>query len=203
MLEEGSQCFVGVPPCRRGLCRGADVVELAGVDGLSELTRTYSGAKAGLQSFPANDLLGVAFGIMQAGSGVSYIGYNPGAVSTGTPASLPQPLRAATKAFFTLFATSAPRAIAPMTVLLDDPLAEPFTAHRQKRRLPLDGSAFDWHDAQRLHDITRELIRADAIHQQDILNGCSWVPLPRGSENDGQRQSGRRPDDQRVCQHSS
>ncbi|MEW9534015.1 SDR family NAD(P)-dependent oxidoreductase [Microbispora sp. NPDC049125] len=123
-----------------------------------QLTRSYSGTRATLQSFRANDLLGVAFGVLHAGSGVSYIGYNPGVVSTGMPASLPQPLRAATKAFFTLFATSVPRATAPMTALLDDPPAEPFTAHWQKRRLPLTGRAFDRHDAQRLHDITRELI---------------------------------------------
>ncbi|MFI7611053.1 SDR family NAD(P)-dependent oxidoreductase [Nonomuraea terrae] len=123
-----------------------------------QLTRTYSGTKATLQSFRANDLLGVAFGVLHADSGVSYIGYNPGVVSTGMPASLPQPLRATTKTFFTLFATSVPRAIAPMTALLDDPPAGPFTAHWQKRRLPLDGRAFDRHDALRLHGLTRELI---------------------------------------------
>ncbi|TDD53257.1 SDR family NAD(P)-dependent oxidoreductase [Nonomuraea terrae] len=123
-----------------------------------QLTRTYSGTKAILQSFRANDLLGVAFGVLHADSGVSYIGYNPGVVSTGMPASLPQPLRATTKTLFTLFAASVPRAIAPMTALLDDPPAEPFTAHWQKRRLPLDGRAFDRHDALRLHDLTRELI---------------------------------------------
>ncbi|WP_433445012.1 SDR family NAD(P)-dependent oxidoreductase [Nonomuraea sp. CA-141351] len=123
-----------------------------------QLTRTYSGTKATLQSFRANDLLGVAFGALHADSGISYIGYNPGVVSTGMPESLPQPLRAATKAFFTLFATSVPKAIAPMTALLNDPPTQPFTAHWQKRRLSLDGRAFDRDDALRLHDLTRELI---------------------------------------------
>ncbi|MFF0869767.1 SDR family NAD(P)-dependent oxidoreductase [Nonomuraea sp. NPDC003560] len=123
-----------------------------------QLTRAYSGAKATLQSFRANDLLGVAFGVLHAGSGVSYVGYNPGVVSTGMPASLPQPLRAATRAFFTVFATSVPKAIEPMTVLLDDPPAEPFTAHWGRRRLPLDGRAFDRDDALRLHELTQELI---------------------------------------------
>ncbi|MEU6740199.1 SDR family NAD(P)-dependent oxidoreductase [Streptosporangium sandarakinum] len=123
-----------------------------------QLTRAYSGTKATLQSFRANDLLGVAFGVLHAGSGVSYIGYNPGVVSTGMPESLPQPLRAATKAFFAMFATSVPKATAPMTALLDDPPAEPFTAYWQKRRLSLDGRAFARQDALRLHDLTRELI---------------------------------------------
>ncbi|MFC4121516.1 hypothetical protein [Nonomuraea zeae] len=66
-----------------------------------QLTRTYSGTKATLQSFRADDLLGVAPGVLHADSGVSCIGYNPGAVSTGMPASLPQPLRAVTKAHST------------------------------------------------------------------------------------------------------
>ncbi|GAA3428911.1 hypothetical protein GCM10018953_60950 [Streptosporangium nondiastaticum] len=123
-----------------------------------QLTRAYSGTKATLQSFRANDLLGVAFGVLHAGSGVSYIGYNPGVVSTGMPESLPQPLRAATKAFSAMFATSVPKATAPMTALLDDPPAEPFTAYWQKRRLSLDGRAFARQDALRLHDLTRELI---------------------------------------------
>ncbi|MGV9600922.1 SDR family NAD(P)-dependent oxidoreductase [Streptosporangium sandarakinum] len=123
-----------------------------------QLTRAYSGTKATLQSFRANDLLGVAFGVLHADSGISYIGYNPGVVSTGMPQSLPQPLRAATKALFAMFAASVPRATAPMTALLDDPPAEPFTAYWQKRRLPLNGRAFDRQDALRLHHLTRELI---------------------------------------------
>ncbi|MEU1392833.1 MULTISPECIES: SDR family NAD(P)-dependent oxidoreductase [unclassified Nonomuraea] len=123
-----------------------------------QLTRAYSGTKAILQSFRANDLLGVAFGVLHAGSGVSYVGYNPGVVSTGMPASLPQPLRAGTRAFFALFATSVPKATVPMIALLDDPPAEPFTAHWGRRRLPLDGRAFDRDDALRLHELTQELI---------------------------------------------
>ncbi|MER6583955.1 hypothetical protein [Nonomuraea sp. NPDC001023] len=95
---------------------------------------------------------------MHAGSGVSYVGYNPGVVSTGMPASLPQPLRAATRALFTVLATSVPKATGPMTALLDDPPAEPFTAHWGKRRLPLDGRAFDRDNALRLHELTQELI---------------------------------------------
>ncbi|WP_219518338.1 SDR family NAD(P)-dependent oxidoreductase [Nonomuraea ceibae] len=125
-----------------------------------QLARRYSGARATLQSFRANDLLGVAFGVRHAGGGVPYVGYNPGVVSTGMPASLPQPLRAVAKAFFTLFATSVPKAIAPMTALLDDPPGEPFTAHWQRRRLSLGGRAFDRQDALRLHDLTHDLIPA-------------------------------------------
>lgn len=123
-----------------------------------QLTRSYSGTKATLQSFRANDLLGVAFGVLHGDSGVPYVGYNPGVVSTGMPASLPKPLRAPAKAFFTLFAAPVAKATPPMTALLDDPPGEPFTAYWRRRRLSLDGRAFDRDDALRLHDLTRALI---------------------------------------------
>ncbi|MEV0386473.1 SDR family NAD(P)-dependent oxidoreductase [Nonomuraea sp. NPDC050643] len=123
-----------------------------------QLARAYSGTRATLQSFRANDLLGTAFGLLHAGSGIRYTGYNPGMVSTGMPSSLPRPLRPVTKASFALFATSVTKAIRPMTALLDDPPGEPFTAHWLRRRLPLEGRAFDKDDALRLHELTRELI---------------------------------------------
>ncbi|MFH8447646.1 SDR family NAD(P)-dependent oxidoreductase [Streptomyces fungicidicus] len=125
-----------------------------------QLTRGYSGFRATLQSFRANDLLGAAFAALHAGTPVRYIGYNPGVVSTGMPNHLPQPLRTLTKATFAVLATSVPKAVIPMTRLLDEPPAEPFTAYRATRRLSLKGPAFDQDDALRLHRLTQELISA-------------------------------------------
>ncbi|MEU7003190.1 SDR family NAD(P)-dependent oxidoreductase [Nonomuraea sp. NPDC046570] len=125
-----------------------------------QLTSRYSGTKATLQSFRANDLLGVAFAELYAGTPIGYIGYNPGVVSTGMPAHLPQPLRAAAKASLPLFGTSVTKAITPMTALLDDPPGEPFAAYFTKRRLPLSGRTFDRADALRLHHLTQSLIDA-------------------------------------------
>ncbi|MFI7611006.1 SDR family NAD(P)-dependent oxidoreductase [Nonomuraea terrae] len=124
-----------------------------------QLTRRYNGTRATLQSFRANDLLGMAFGELYGGA-VRYVGYNPGVVSTGMPTHLPPPLRALVKATFPLLATSVAKAITPMTTLLDDPPAEAFSAYFTKRRLSLDGSAFDREQAIRLHRLTQRLTDA-------------------------------------------
>ncbi|MFK4271132.1 SDR family NAD(P)-dependent oxidoreductase [Streptomyces milbemycinicus] len=120
----------------------------------------YSGTKATLQSFRANDLLGVAFAALYPHTPVRYIGYNPGIVSTGMPAHLPGPLRPLAKAAFAVCATSVAKAVTPMTGLLDDPPGDPFTAYRTKRRLALKGRAFDPDAALRLHHLTRDLLDA-------------------------------------------
>ncbi|GCE00833.1 SDR family NAD(P)-dependent oxidoreductase [Embleya hyalina] len=123
-----------------------------------QLTRRYSGTKATLQSFRANDLLGAAFPEVHAGTPIRYIAYNPNVVATGMPDHLPQPLRTLVKACFAVFATAPEKAVEPMTRLLDDPPAPPFTAYRTTRRLPLTAPAFDRDSALRLHHLTRELI---------------------------------------------
>ncbi|MEU5927769.1 SDR family NAD(P)-dependent oxidoreductase [Streptomyces antimycoticus] len=125
-----------------------------------QLARRYSGFKATLQSFRANDLLGVAFAALHADTPIRYVGYNPGVVSTGMPGHLPQPLRALTKASFTLFAASVTKAVTPMACLLDEPPGERFTAHRATHQLPLKGPAFDQASALRLHHLTHDLINA-------------------------------------------
>ncbi|NGN68107.1 SDR family NAD(P)-dependent oxidoreductase [Streptomyces sp. A7024] len=143
---------VGTPGIRLGRVHFDDV----------QLARRYSGTKATLQSFRANDLLGVAFAACYPGSAIRYVGYNPGVVSTGMPDHLPQPLRTLAKAQFALFATSVPKAIGPMVRLLDDPPNLPFSAYRGKRQLPLKAPAFDQDAAQRLHHLTQELLEEAA-----------------------------------------
>ncbi|WP_413099160.1 SDR family NAD(P)-dependent oxidoreductase [Streptomyces sp. Inha503] len=125
-----------------------------------QLARRYSGTRATLQSFRANDLLGVAFAALHADTPIRYIGYNPGVVSTGMPNHLPQPLRAVTKASFALLAASVPKAVAPMTRLLDEPPDAPVSAYRTTRRVPLSGRTFDREAALRLHRLTQELVDA-------------------------------------------
>lgn len=124
-----------------------------------QLTRRYSGTKATLQSFRANDLLGVAFAAVHADTPIRYIGYNPGVVATGMPDHLPQPLRTLTKASFTLLATSVAKAVTPMTRLLDDPPGERFTAYRTTRRLLPKGPSFEEDVALRLHRLTQDMVR--------------------------------------------
>ncbi|MET8489776.1 SDR family NAD(P)-dependent oxidoreductase [Streptomyces tendae] len=119
-----------------------------------QLAAGYSGTRATLQSFRANDLLGVAYGAVHPETPVRYVGYNPGVVATGMPEHLPQPLRTLTKASFALLAASVAKAVTPMVRLLDEPPGEPFTAYRTTRRLPLKGASFDRDAALRLHRLT-------------------------------------------------
>ncbi|MFE0171305.1 SDR family NAD(P)-dependent oxidoreductase [Streptomyces sp. NPDC059002] len=123
-----------------------------------QLTRRYSGTKATLQSFRANDLLGVAFPVVHADTPIRYLAYHPGVVATGMPTHLPQPLRSLTKASFALFATPVAKAVDPMTRLLDDPPGPGFTAYHTERQLPLKGPAFDEEAALRLHRLTQDLL---------------------------------------------
>lgn len=124
-----------------------------------QLTRSYSGTRAVLQSFRANDLLGVSFAELYGRSGpVRYVTYNPGVVATGMPDHLPGVLRTLAKASFKVLATPVDRALPPMTGLVDDPPAEPFTAFRGDRRIRTDRPAFDRDAALRLHCLTRDLL---------------------------------------------
>ncbi|AGP60506.1 SDR family NAD(P)-dependent oxidoreductase [Streptomyces rapamycinicus] len=141
---------VGTPGVRLGRIHWDDL----------QLARRYSGTRATLQSFRANDLLGVAFAALHADTPIRYIGYNPGVVSTGMPHHLPQPLRAVTKASFALLAASVPKAVAPMARLLDEPPDAPVSAYRATRQVPLKGHAFGREAALRLHHLTRELVDA-------------------------------------------
>ncbi|WEV25596.1 SDR family NAD(P)-dependent oxidoreductase [Streptomyces sp. 71268] len=125
-----------------------------------QLERRYGGFKATLQAFRANDLLGAVYPSRYPDTPIRYVGYHPGVVSTGMPHHLPPPWRALTRATFAVLATSVPKAVAPMTHLLDEPPVDAFSAYQRKRRLAVTGRAFDESAAARLHEVTRELIGA-------------------------------------------
>ncbi|WP_244164768.1 hypothetical protein [Streptomyces silaceus] len=128
-----------------------------------QLARRYGGTKATLQSFRANDLLGVAFAAVHADTRIRYIGYNPGVVATGMPNHLPQPLRTLTKASFAVFAASVAKAVTPMARLLEEPQGERFAIYRNTRQLPLKGKSFNQGTALRLHRVTQELLRTPSM----------------------------------------
>ncbi|MFE6778305.1 SDR family NAD(P)-dependent oxidoreductase [Streptomyces sp. NPDC057702] len=126
-----------------------------------QLADRYSGPRATLQAFRANDLLGTAYPALYPQTPVRYVGYHPGVVSTGMPQHLPQPWRTLTRATFAVLATPVAKAVVPAVRLLDDPPPAPFTAYHRGRQLPLRGAAFDRVAALRLHDLTRELVGLD------------------------------------------
>ncbi|MEV5979706.1 SDR family NAD(P)-dependent oxidoreductase [Streptomyces sp. NPDC052114] len=128
-----------------------------------QLARRYGGTKATLQSFRANDLLGVAFAAVHADTRIRYIGYNPGVVATGMPNHLPQPLRTLAKASFAVFAASVAKAVTPMAQLLDEPQGDRFAVYRNTRQLPLKGASFNQETAMHLHHLTQELLRTPSM----------------------------------------
>ncbi|MFI0977602.1 SDR family NAD(P)-dependent oxidoreductase [Streptomyces sp. NPDC021093] len=136
-----------------------------------QLARRYGGTKATLQSFRANDLLGVAFAAVHADTRIHYIGYNPGVVATGMPNHLPRPLRTFAKASFAVLADSVAKAVAPMAQLLDGPPGEGFTAYRGTRQLPLKGGAFDEDAALRLHRLTQDLLHDRTGTESGVRRG--------------------------------
>lgn len=123
-----------------------------------QMERQYNGNRATLQSFRANDLLGVAFAADYPDGPVSYIGYNPGVVSTGMPNALPLPLKIMTKATFAVAATPVHKAIRPMVELLENPPQGTFVAHWKRKPVKLEGKAFDPESARRLKALTEDLV---------------------------------------------
>ncbi|MFE0106220.1 SDR family NAD(P)-dependent oxidoreductase [Streptomyces sp. NPDC059009] len=155
---------------------GTPGIGLGGIHwGDLQLERGYSGSKATLQSFRANDLLGVAFAEAYADGPVSYIGYHPGVVATGMPGALPLPLRLLTQAAFTLAATPVHKAVRPMVELLEyPPGGGAFAAYRKKKRVEVEGNkSFDPGDARRLKAITEELVKGQEFGEK----GKGNVPL--------------------------
>lgn len=121
---------------------------------------SYTGMRASMQASRGNDLLGVEFAARYPDTRIRYLLHNPGFVRTAMADPLPQPMRALTKTLAVVFATSASTAAQRISALMADPPAEPVSAFMRRRRLPLDGPAFDPDTARRLHEVTRELIAA-------------------------------------------
>lgn len=142
------------------------VLNLAGPGGLPgrihwddpQLRHGYSGKTAAMQASRCNDLLGVGFPRSHPGTKIRYVLYNPLFVKTGMADPLPQPMRAVTKTLALLLAQRVERAIVPMAALMDDPPAEPVSAFRRGKPLPLTGKDFDPEAADRLHRLTLEIL---------------------------------------------
>lgn len=118
----------------------------------------YKGMKAATQASRSIDLLGVDFPRRHPGTAVKYVLYNPLFVKTGMAGPLKQPKKAVTEVMAALFAQRVAKAVPPMVKLMDDPPAEPVSAFRRTKRLPLEGKDFDPEAADRLHGLTEEIL---------------------------------------------
>ncbi|WP_460335668.1 SDR family NAD(P)-dependent oxidoreductase [Actinoallomurus acanthiterrae] len=118
----------------------------------------YKGMRAAMQASRCNDLLGAGFAARYPDARTRYVLYNPGFVATAMADPLPQPQRAVTKTLARFFATPVAKAIVPIAGLLDDPPADAVTAFKRGRPLPLTGTDFDPAAADRLHQVTTDLL---------------------------------------------
>ncbi|WP_433176872.1 SDR family NAD(P)-dependent oxidoreductase [Actinoallomurus sp. CA-150999] len=123
-----------------------------------QLRDGYKGMRAAMQTSRCNDLLGVGFAARYPDARTRYVLYNPGFVATAMADPLPQPQRAITKTLARFFATPVDKAIVPIAGLLDDPPAAAVTAFKRGRPLPLTGTDFDPAAADRLHEVTTDLL---------------------------------------------
>ncbi|KXK59414.1 short-chain dehydrogenase [Micromonospora rosaria] len=121
-----------------------------------QLAAGYSMVAAQLQAGRANDLLGVGFA-QRSGSRARYVLYHPGFTRSGDRGPLPLVLRGLLAAV-SVAARPVADAVAPIHRFLDAPPAAPLTAVDRDKRLPLSFPTLDPRDAERLMDLTEELL---------------------------------------------
>jgi NAD(P)-dependent dehydrogenase (short-subunit alcohol dehydrogenase family) len=122
-----------------------------------QLAANYSTMTAQLQAGRANDLLGVGFA-QRSGSLARYVLYHPGFTKSGDRSRLPLAVRGLL-AVASVAARSVASAVLPIHQFLDNPPAAPLTAVDRGKHLPLDLPSLDPRNAERLMDLTEELLR--------------------------------------------
>ncbi|MEU5553510.1 SDR family NAD(P)-dependent oxidoreductase [Micromonospora sp. NPDC047793] len=120
------------------------------------LASGYSMVTAQVQAGRANDLLGVGF-VQRSGSRARYVLYHPGFTKSGDRSPLPLVLRGLLAAV-SVTAKPIADAVAPIHQFLDTPPAAPLTAIDRDRPLPLSFPTLDPQNAERLMDLTEELL---------------------------------------------
>ncbi|WP_280460307.1 SDR family NAD(P)-dependent oxidoreductase [Nocardia carnea] len=125
------------------------------------LTHGYSVVRAQLQAGRANDLLGVSFA-GQYGGKVGYVLYHPGFTRSGDLSPLNPVARTAIRTLAALAARPVRTAIHPIHDFVDTPAAVPLRAIDRRRSLDLSLPTLDPGAAERLSQLTEELLAAQA-----------------------------------------
>jgi NAD(P)-dependent dehydrogenase (short-subunit alcohol dehydrogenase family) len=119
-----------------------------------QLAKGYSLMTSTMQGARALDLLGWGFAARYPQSRVRYVLYNPLLVDSGMHRYLRQPLRTVLGVSARLFGQSTQTAAAPLVDLVVSPPAEPLTALRRGRPVPLSLPSAD---AERLYRVLAEV----------------------------------------------
>ncbi|WP_433517232.1 SDR family NAD(P)-dependent oxidoreductase [Nonomuraea sp. CA-143628] len=122
------------------------------------LERAYDGVTAQFQAGKANDLLGVAFAARHHDR-TRYVLIHPGGVSTSVAGEYDEATAAHVEAL-KRHGMPVKEGIKPIIARIDDPPAEPLSAFVRERPIGLEHPSFDRRAAERLHELTLELIGA-------------------------------------------
>lgn len=125
------------------------------------LVHGYSVVRAQLQAGRANDLLGVSFAGRYGGR-VGYVLYHPGFTRSGDLSPLNPVARTAIRTLAALAARPVHTAIHPIHDFVDTPAAAPLRAIDRGRSLDLSLPTLDPGAAERLSQLTEELLAAQA-----------------------------------------
>ncbi|MFG1703975.1 SDR family NAD(P)-dependent oxidoreductase [Nonomuraea sp. M3C6] len=120
------------------------------------LERGYDGMTAQFQAGKANDLLGVGFAARR-GDRSKYVLMHPGGVSTSVAGEYDAATAAHVEAL-KRHGLPVEEGIKPIVARIDEPPAEPLSAFMRERRISVDTPAFDAGAADRLHELTMEVI---------------------------------------------
>lgn len=122
-----------------------------------QLRGDYHGVRAMGHAGRLNDLLGVSFAGLNAGSGIHYVLNNPGVVATSFAGAY-DPVTAAQVRQLRATGKTVGTSVAQILPYLDQPGRQRLTAVHEGIPVPLDPALFDPGEAARLHRITEELL---------------------------------------------
>ncbi|HEX6358316.1 SDR family NAD(P)-dependent oxidoreductase [Actinophytocola sp.] len=117
-----------------------------------QLSRDFGWKVANLQSRRLGELSAQRLVTRPEAGALRYVLVNPGFVRTSHQGALSRPARAFVTLLARTLGTPPERAVTPLVALLDEPPAEPLTAYRGGKVVPL--STVDLADVERLHEVT-------------------------------------------------
>ncbi|WP_232697396.1 SDR family NAD(P)-dependent oxidoreductase [Brevibacillus daliensis] len=122
---------------------------------------SFNSTKSKFHGSRLNDLLGVAFAQNDTSGRIKYILFNPWAVQTsGAIEAYEQPvMKNIMKLIYKITGKQVEKAIEPIIVLLENPPKPSLSAFKQRKEVSLAMKTFDKENAQKLFNITVQLLK--------------------------------------------
>jgi NAD(P)-dependent dehydrogenase (short-subunit alcohol dehydrogenase family) len=122
----------------------------------------FNGLKVSFHGSRLNDLSAVSFAENSKPTNIKYILYNPGFVGTdGVTKAFDNPAkRLIVKIAVRLLGLSLEEGAAPIIKLIENPPVAPLSAYNRQKPVPLTMETFDKEKAQRLYQLTQNMLQA-------------------------------------------